>query len=192
MRKIILASTSTKRHDLLQQIGLKVEAVPSKYEENMKLKLSPEKLAMKLAEGKAREVASRRKGIIIGVDTFVVYKKKKLGKPKDKKDAFKTLKLFSGKTLKIFSGIYIIDNENNKKVVDYEVTKIRLKKLTNKEIEDYVNTGEPLGKAGSIAIQELGAIFVEKINGCYYNIVGLPLHNLYKNLQKFGINILKD
>jgi len=191
MRKIILASTSPRRHGLLQQIGLKFEVVPSKYEEDMTLNLSPKKLVKTLAEGKAQEVASRTKGLIIGVDTFLVYKDKKLGKPKDKKDSIETLKLLSGKTIKVYSGICIIDNIKNKKIVDYEVSKIKLKKLTDKEIQDYVKTGEPSGKAGSIAIQELGAIFVKKINGCYSNIVGLPLHNLYKNLQKFDVNIFK-
>ena len=148
---------------------------------------------MKLAEGKAEDVVKKvKEGVVIGVDTFVVYKEKKLGKPLDEKDAYKMLKLLSGKTLEIYSGVCIIDVENNKKIIDFEVSKVKIKKMSDEEILSYIKSGEPMDKAGSFGIQGLGAIFIERIEGCYSNIVGLPLYNLYKNLKKLDINILKN
>jgi septum formation protein len=191
-RKIILASTSPRRSGLLQQIGLEFEVKPSNYEEDMSLKMTPIKMAKTFAEGKANDVAKKvKKGIIIGVDTFFVYNNQKLGKPHTKENAIKRLQILSGKEIKVISGICIIDVEKNKKIIDYEISKIKLKKLTKEEIIAYVNTEEPLDKAGALAIQNLGSIFVQKIDGCYSNIVGLPLYNLYKNLKKIGVNIFE-
>ena len=188
--KIILASTSPRRHGLLQQIGLKFEIVPSRYEEDMTMKLPPHKLAMTLARGKAFDVAKRRKsGIIIGVDTFVVLGKQLLGKPKNMDEAKRMLREQSGKTQKIYSGITIIDAKTGKESLDYVVTKIKMKNISKQEIDNYVATGEPLDKAGAFAIQGMGAVFVEKIDGCYYNVMGLPLNRLAQNLKKFGVDV---
>jgi len=189
-QKLILASTSVRRHGLLQQIGLEFDIIPSKYEEDMTLKLSPRKLAMTLAKGKASEVANRvNKGIVIGVDTFITFGNKKIGKPKNRVDAKRILRTISGKTLKVYSGLAIIDAKSGKELVDYEVTKVKIRKLSKKEIDRYVATKEPLDKAGAFAIQGMGAIFVERIKGCYSNVIGLPLHLLTQNLLKFGVNI---
>jgi len=188
--KIILASTSPRRHGLLQQIGLKFEIVPSRYEEDMTMKLPPHKLAMTLARGKALDVAKRRKsGIVIGVDTFVVLGKELLGKPKSKADAKRMLRKQSGKTQKIYSGMSIIDAKTGKELLDYVVTSLRMRRITQKEIDGYVSTGEPLDKAGAFGIQGMGAIFIEKIDGCYFNIMGLPLYRLTQNLKKFGVDV---
>ena len=190
MKQIILASTSPRRHDLLRQIGLKFKIVPSKYKEDMTLKLPPHKLAMFLARGKAQEVAERRKsGIIIGVDTFVVFGKEVIGKPHNKVNAKKTLQKISGKTLKVYSGVAIIDAKTKKEIIDYEISKVKIRKITSSEIKKYIATKEPLDKAGAFGMQGLGAIFVTKIDGCYSNVVGLPLHNLAKNLSKMGIDV---
>lgn len=189
-QKIILASTSPRRKELLNQIGLEFEIMPSAYEEDMSLNLSHKKLAETLALGKAKAVADKLKsGIVIGSDTFVVYKEKRLGKPKDTKDAEKILKTISGKTLLIYTGLAVIDIRKRKKALDCAVAEVKLKKLTGKEIKKYIQTGEPLDKAGAFAIQEKGAIFIEKVNGCFSGIIGLPLNKLYINLQKLGINI---
>lgn len=189
-QKIILASTSPRRKELLKQIGLDFEIMPSNYEENMKLKLRDSELAKTLAYGKAKDVADKiKKGVIIGSDTFIVFRGKRIGKPKDKKDAQRTLKMISGKWLLIYSGIAIIDIKNKKELVDYEITKVKIKSLTKKEIDDYIATGEPLDKAGAFAIQGRGAVFIEKINGCYSNVIGLPLYKLYVNLKKLNITI---
>lgn len=189
-QKIILASTSPRRKELLKQIGLNFEAIPSGYEEDMTLKLSPSNLAKILAYGKAKEVADKLKeGIVIGVDTFLVFGNKRLGKPKDKNDAYKMLKSFSGRTISVYSGVALIDSKSKKEIVDYEVSKIRFRELEDKEIKAYIKTGEPMGKAGAIAIQGIGAVFIEEIKGCYSNIVGLPITNLYKNLKKMGVDV---
>ena len=190
MKKIILASTSPRRHNLLQQIGLKFEIVPSKYEEDMTLKLPPHELAMVLARGKAFEVAERKKsGIIIGVDTFVVLNKEVIGKPHNKVNAKKMLEKISNKILDVYSGVAIIDAKTKKEIIDYEITKVKIRKISSLEIKKYIDTKEPLDKAGAFGMQGLGAIFVAKVDGCYSNVVGLPLHNLEKNLAKMKMNI---
>lgn len=188
--KIILASTSPRRSELLKQIGLDFTVMPSQYEEDMTLKMSPKNLAKTLAYGKAKDLVGKvKEGIIIGVDTFLVLGSRRIGKPKDSQDALKILQTLSGKTIKVYSGIAIIDSATGKELVDYEITKVKFKKLSKEEIEHYVKTGEPLDKAGAFAIQGMGAIFISSIKGCYSNVIGLPLHNLYKNLQKFGVDI---
>ena len=191
-QRIILASVSPRRKGLLQQIGLEFDVMPSNYKENMKASIPPAKLAETLAYGKANDVVKRvKEGIVIGVDTFMALGNKRVGKPKNKEDAIKTLRSLSGKTINVYSGIAIIDAKTKKKIVDHEITRIKMKKLSDEEILAYVNTKEPLDKAGSIAIQGLGAIFIEKIDGCYSNVIGLPLVCLYKNLKKFGVNIFE-
>lgn len=189
-RKIILASTSPRRRGLLQQIGLEFEVVPSNFEEDMSLELGPEELCKNFAEGKASDVAKTQEdAIVIGVDTFFVFENKNLGKPFTKENAIERLKTLSGKEVQIYSGICIIDSKSKEKIVDFEISKIQLKELSEEEIKFYVESEEPLDKAGALAIQGLGGIFVKKIDGCYSNIIGLPLNNLYKNLQKLGVNI---
>lgn len=191
-QKIILASTSPRRKGLLQQMGIDFEIAPSDYEEDMTMKLSPRELAKVLAYGKAKDVANRiKEGIVIGVDTFLFYKGKKLGKPHTKENAYKMLKMFSGKTIEVYSGVALINAKTKKEIRGCEVSKFTFKKLTDKEIKDYIKTGEPLDKAGAIAIQGLGGIFIRKIEGCYANIVGFPIHNIYKNLQKLGVDVLE-
>lgn len=189
-RKIILASGSPRRKELLSQIGLKFDIAQSDYEEDMTKNLTSHKLAKKLAYGKAKDVAQKIKsGVVIGCDTFIEYKKRKIGKPKSKDEARSILRSISGQAIKIYSGIAIIDKDNGKKRVDYEMTKVKIKKLSLGEIEDYIKTGEPMDKAGAFAIQGRGAIFIEKIDGCYSNVIGLPLYKLYINLQKLNIEI---
>jgi len=190
--KIILASASPRRSGLLQQIGLEFEVIPANIKEDININISHEELVKKLAEEKAENVAKRLKeGIVIGADTIFVLGKERIGKPKNKKDAIRVLKRMSGKMQEVYSGVAIINAKTGKKVVDSEITKIKVRKLSDEEIEHYVNTGEPLDKAGAIAIQGLGAIFVSKIDGCSSNVVGLPLYNLYKNLKKFGVNLFE-
>jgi septum formation protein len=191
-KRIILASTSARRHFLAEKMGLEFEAVPSDYEEDMTLDLSPEELVMTLAFGKAESVAKKYEhGIVIGVDTIVVFNNRKLGKPKDKEDAFNMLKSFSGKAQDVYSGIALIDCESGKIIKDYEVTKVKFRELDDSEINAYINTGEPFGKAGAYAIQELASIFIERVEGCYPNIMGLPVQKLYQNLKKMGVNIFE-
>ncbi len=189
--KIILASTSPRRHYLAKEMGLDFEIVPSNYEEDTSLNLPPEELVMELAYGKALDVSKKfKEGIVIGVDTIVFLEGKVLGKPKDKAEAFEMLKSYSGKAHKVYSGVCLIDCSNNKIIKDFEVTDVKFAELSDYEIEKYVLTGDPMDKAGAYGIQSC-FIFIEQINGCYFNVTGFPAHNIYKNLRKLGVDVLQ-
>lgn len=191
-KRIILASTSPRRKELAQGMGLEFDVIPSKYEEDMTLKMSASQLVKTLSYGKAKEVAERIKsGIVIGVDTIVVFKGKKLGKPKNEKDAFGMLKSFSGKWQEVYSGVAIIDCKTGKEIRDYEVTKVKFRKMSDDEIWRYIKTGDPMDKGGAYGIQGLSSIFIERVEGCYFNVVGFPVYNVYKNLKKVGVNIFE-
>jgi septum formation protein len=173
-------------------MGLEFEIVPSNYEEDMSMDMGPDKLAMTLAYGKAKEVADRLKtGVVLGVDTFIVFEGKKLGKPKSKEDAFQMLKSFSGKLQEVYSGVALIDCETGKEIKDFEVTKVKFREMEDSEIQSYVRTGEPMDKAGAYGIQGLSSVFIEKIEGCYSNVMGFPIYNIYKNLKKLGVDIFE-
>src|SRR5690606_29386629 len=129
-----------------------------------------------------------RNGIIISADTIVVLGNKVLGKPKNKKDAVRILKMLSGKTHVVYTGYSIYNSAIKKTITDFEKTEVTFRNLTQEEISDYVESGSPLDKAGAYGIQDdFGAVFVKKINGCYYNVVGLPLSKLYSSLLRITI-----
>ncbi len=153
----------------------------------MTLKLPPKELVMHLALGKAQEVAEREQWIIIGADTFIVHENILLGKPKTPEKAIHMLQQLSGTEIEVYSGLAIISGETT--LQDYAITKIQLHDMSIKEIKTYVATGEPLNRAGAIAIQGKGGLFVKSINGCYFNVLGIPLTALKKNLRKLGIHI---
>jgi septum formation protein len=186
-QKIILASTSPRRKALLAKIIKGFRIIPSNYEEDMTLKLDSKELAKTLSYGKAAEVAKREEGIIIGSDTFISFNNEKLGKPHTPKRAREMLKKLSGKTHEIYTGIAIINTETKKEIIDYEITKITFKKLTEKEIQDYIKTGEPLDKAGAYALQGLAKKFIEKIEGSRTAAIGLPLEKLKEKLNEMGV-----
>jgi len=191
-KKIILASTSPRRHFLAEKMGLDFEIVASKYEEDMTMKMGPARLVKTLAYGKALDVAKKRKeGIVIGIDTIVVFKGKKLGKPKSKQEAYEALTGFSGKSQKVYSGIAIIDCKTGKEIIDYDVTKVKFRKMSDMEIRKYVATGEPMDAAGSYKIQELGSVFIEGVKGCYPNVMGLPVRKLTDGLKKMGVDLFE-
>ena len=190
-RKIILASSSKQRKKLLEIIGLDFKIEKSDYIEDMTEKIPAHKLVQKLAFGKAQDVAKKhRNAIVIGADSFVILEKKFLGKPRTPQKAREMLKKISGKKHQVITGIAIIDTEKNKIFTDYEITEVWMKKLTAKEIEKYIKTGEPLGKAGGYAIQKFGCLFIKRINGNYTNVVGLPINKIYEYLLKLDVNIL--
>ncbi|MBW2964578.1 Maf family protein, partial [Candidatus Woesearchaeota archaeon] len=146
--------------------------------------------AKALARGKANDVASKiSKGLVIGMDTFVAFAGKKIGKPKDEADAARMLRAISGKEVDVFTGLAIIDANDGKELLDFERTKVRMHEMSDKEIAAYIRTGEPMDKAGAFAIQGLGAIFVRDISGCYSNITGTPIYRLSQALQKFGVSV---
>jgi septum formation protein len=187
MRPLILASQSPRRKILLKQIGLKFRVIPSHVSEALSPNESPGDNAKRIAIDKASEVAARlQKGIVIGADTIVVLDHHVLGKPTSKDDAKRMLKLLSGREHSVYTGFALIDVESKKHVAGVEETKVRFRKLDEKEIVSYIDSGSPMDKAGSYGIQDdFGAVFVEKVNGCFYNVVGFPLARFYSTLQRF-------
>ena len=191
MKTIILASASPRRKELLEKIGLKFEVEPSNHEEDIGSDLEPHGLARKISLEKAQAVASRHKNaIVIAADTLGVFRGKIVGKPRTEAEARKMLAMLSGKSHRVITGFTIIDTDSNKTLSRTVETKVYFRKLTPEEIDAYVKTGEPLDKAGAYAIQGLGAVIVEKIEGDYYNVIGLPLSALAESLKEFGVCVL--
>ena len=190
-RTIILASASPRRKELLEKIGLVFIVDPSQYSEDLNSKLTPQDLALSISEGKARAMAAKYPdAIIIAADTIGVIGSRIIGKPHTSAEAVKMLRLLSGKSHQVITGLTVLDSNNDMKVSKTLQTRVYFKELSDDEIAAYVKTGEPLDKAGAYAIQGLGSIFVEKINGDYYNVMGLPLNALAEILKEFGIQVL--
>jgi len=191
MKTIILASASPRRKELLKKTGLKFKVEPSNYEENISSGLEPHELARWLSLEKSKLVArNHRKALVIAADTFIVFEGKVLGKPPTETEAKKMLETISGRQHSVITGFTIIDTETNKALSKSVETKVYIRKLTSKEIEAYVKSKEPLDKAGAYAIQGLGSVIVEKIEGDYFNVIGLPLSALAESLKEFGVHIL--
>ncbi len=192
MKTIVLASASPRRKELLKKLGLKFKVEPSDYEEERHYELEPYELARKLSLAKARDVATKyENAIIIAADTFGILDDKVLGKPHNEAEAKKILEMISGRCHSVITGFTIIDTESNKTLSRSVETKVFIKKLTPAEISAYVKLKEPLDKAGAYAIQGLGSVIVERIEGDYYNVIGLPLAALAESLREFGVNILR-
>ena len=191
-KKIILASASPRRKELLKLIGLTFEVIPSDVEENIENESFSPELIENLAAEKAADIAKKiiYPAIIIGSDTVVLIDNKVLGKPKDKKDAFNMLKMLSGNTHQVISAIAVIDTETGKVFKDSVVSDVTFKQLSDEEINAYIETGEPMDKAGAYAIQGFAGMFVKSINGCYSNIVGISVFKLAEMLKEFGVELL--
>ena len=184
--KFILASASERRKDLLSRIVSNFEVKISNFdEEKVEVSTNIENYVKTLAEGKAKDVALNcdNDSIIIGADTIVVIDDNILGKPKDKDDAFRMLKLLSNNVHRVYSGVTVINNEKQVMKSECLYTEVYFSELSDEEIWRYIDTGECLDKAGAYGIQGYGGVFVEKINGCYYNVVGLPLNLLNKMIK---------
>ncbi|MCS7228632.1 MAG: nucleoside triphosphate pyrophosphatase [Candidatus Kryptonium sp.] len=184
---VVLASASPRRQILLKQIGLNFIVHPSGVDENSIHSLPPEAYVLTLSRKKAIEVAKNyNDALIISADTIVVLDGEIINKPKDSEDAKNMLRKLSGKTHKVYTGFTILDTKTNKIYSDFEVTDVKFREIDEEEIEEYVATGSPLDKAGAYGIQDdYGAVFVEKINGCFYNVVGFPLTKFYLAMKKF-------
>ena len=202
--QIILASASPRRRELLEQIGLTFEVCPAKGEEII-TKSAPEEAVQELARAKAREVASmvRQYGvrhgelvtpqdmIVIGADTVVAADGQILGKPGDEEDAFGMLSLLSGRSHAVYTGVALVFLDQSGRAgehVFYEKTIVSMREMSEKEIRRYIATGEPMDKAGAYGIQGKCAIYIDKIDGDYNNVVGLPVAALYRELKKLGID----
>ena len=191
VKAIILASASPRRKELLERIGLKFEVEPSNYEEGISSELGPHELAKSLSLEKAKLVAQNHKNtLVIAADTFIVFESRILGKPRTETEAKEMLKTMNGKPHSVITGFTIIDTDSNKALSRSVETKVHLRQLSSNEIDAYVRSKEPLDKAGAYAIQGLGSVIVEKIEGDYYNVVGLPLSALVKSLKEFGVHVL--
>ena len=190
-RTIILASASPRRKEILEKTGLKFRVVESRCEEKMDTGLKPHDLAKFLSREKAREVARRHaKALVIAADTIVVLRGRIFGKPCDKEQAKEMLRVFSGKTHSVITGFTIIDTASKKELSGSISSKVFFKRLSANEIEAYIRSGEPLDKAGAYGIQGLGAVLIKRIEGDFFNVMGLPLNALAESLKKFGVNVL--
>lgn len=189
--KLILASRSPRRIELLKMLGCEFQVIPSNLEEEIDSSLSPIENVKRLARLKALHVASKLSdGIVIAADTEAVLGKKILGQPKNKKDAHRILKDLSGEEHQLITGIAIVNVKTKKVFQDAVITKVRLRKLSDKLIKEYINGGESWGKTGAYGIQGKGAILVESVNGNYTNLYGLPLNALSKLFKRMKITLL--
>ena len=187
---IILASASPRREQLLRQAGCEFQVWPSRAEEDNAAALPPDELVRLHARIKAQAVAAEVQpgDIVIGADTIVVLAGKVYGKPEKAAAAEAMLAELSGRTHSVWSGVAVVSQ--GQCLVDAVETRVTLAKLTAEQIRRYVATGEPLDKAGAYAVQGRGALFVERLEGCYFNVVGLPLRALSRLLSRLGVELL--
>lgn len=188
MKKIILASGSPRRRELLSQINIDYEVVKSDVKENVPFDTPAYDVPMLLSKQKAEDVLLKCRDkdvIVIGADTVVVFEGKILGKPKDESDAYKMIKELSGKSHMVYTGVTLSYYVNQKMESESftECTKVSVAELSDEEISEYIKTKEPYDKAGSYGIQGIFAKYITGIEGDYYNVVGLPLAKLYKILK---------
>jgi septum formation protein len=185
--KIVLASASERRQELLSRLIKKFEIIVSDFDESkVPFKGSIDKYVKDVALGKALDVRGKlnEDAIIISADTIVTLEDTILGKPKDEEDAFKILKSLQGRKHMVYSGIIVINTAKNLIRQESLATEVTFSEINDDEILEYIKTGEPLDKAGAYGIQGIGGIFVNEIKGCYYNVVGLPLNKLKFMLEE--------
>lgn len=190
--RIILASGSPRRKSLLQAVGADFKVVAPRVVEEGIEDLSPETAVEKLARDKALEVRSRlsprdKERLIIAADTVVAYRHHVLGKPENKAGAARMLRMLSGRWHQVYTGLCLISPADGRIITGYEVTRVKFRRLSSEYIQNYVASGEPLDKAGAYGIQELGALIVEKVDGCYFNVVGLPLVKLDRMIRRLKV-----
>lgn len=191
--RIVLASSSSRRRELLKMIGLRFEVIPpNDVDESKYSSLNPEDVVVELALKKAMSVSRRLsdEAIVIGVDTLVEVDGFLLGKPSSREEAFEMISALQGKVHRVFSGIALIEVPTFKTETGYEVTRVKFSPLSPAEIERYLDSGEWVDKAGAYAIQGKASLFTEWIEGCYFNVVGLPLALLRKLMSRSGFDPL--
>ena len=191
MKKLILASTSPRRKEIFAKLKLPFEIQESNYEEDMTLEMSPNELVEYLSAGKARAVARKNQNaIVVAADTIVVFNEHRLGKPKSPEHAKEMLEMLSGKENQILTGVTTIDTDSGKTFSFHQAMKVFMEKLSPEIIDAYIKTGEPLDKAGAYALQDLGALLIEKIEGDFFNAMGIPLKRTVEELRAFGVTVL--
>ena len=190
--KIILASQSPRRKELLERMGIQdFETISPNVDESAFHGLPPEELVRRLSAEKAAAVAGKvgEDAIVIAADTVVALEGGVLGKPADELDAFKMLSALSGVRHQVYTGVTVC--RGGEKQTAHEVTDVTFRELSEREIEDYISTGEPMDKAGAYGIQGYGALLIQGISGDYYNVMGLPVCRLSGMLARFGVDCLK-
>ncbi len=189
-RRLILASASPRRRELLRQLGLEFTVAPADFDEEGVSAASPDRLVRSLAHGKASAVAaSHPNEVVLGADTVVVLDEEVLGKPGSKEEAMEMLSRLRGRTHRVYTGIALVCAKSNQEEVAHEATEVTMGAFAQETLARYVASGEPMDKAGAYGIQGLGSILVERISGCYFNVVGLPLYRLGQMLASFGIRV---
>lgn len=185
-KRLVLASNSPRRIALLRSLGYQFEIIPHNVEECIHASMPPVELAQHLAYLKALDVAGRvDNAIVISADTIIVCKEVVVGKPEDINDARRILSLLSNSEHDVISGVCVLETPSQKKMLRAGLTHIKMMHISDAEIDRYILTGEPLDKAGAYAIQGGGGKFIEKIDGSYSNVVGLPLELLREMLDHF-------
>jgi septum formation protein len=190
---IYLASSSPRRRELLQQLGLRFDVISRPVDETVSEMLEPGSLVEVLSARKAREASLElSSGLVIGSDTVVVWRGEILGKPADKSEALYMLQCLQGNEHYVYTGLAVLDVADGRMISTHERTKVFFRAAGDDELKRYAESDEPLDKAGAYAIQGLGAVFVSGIEGCYTNVVGLPLFKLASVLKNFGVNVLES
>ncbi len=188
--KIVLASSSPRRKDLLESVGIVPLVVPARVEEHAQLEQEPSALVKCLAKRKVRAVVPEHKQeFVLGADTVVVIEGELLGKPGDPGRACRMLRRLSGKTHHVYTGVALYCPGTGETLSDYDCTSVTVKELSSREIEQYVATGEPLDKAGGYALQGVGAFLVQGIRGDHTGVIGLPLPKVYELLKRAGVSL---
>ncbi|HSE37082.1 MAG TPA: Maf family protein [Blastocatellia bacterium] len=189
--RIILASASPRRAELLKQIGVEFELASSQAEERPHPDETPADYTIRIARAKVIAVAREREaGLVIGADTVVVLDGHLIGKPATPADAHRLLRQLSGRWHAVLTGVALYDVESRHEVADYEKTLVKFAQLSDAEIDWYVRTGEPMDKAGAYGIQGLGGLFIDEIAGNYYNVVGLPIPLVYRLARRLGYSFV--
>ncbi|HEX8853331.1 MAG TPA: Maf family protein, partial [Pyrinomonadaceae bacterium] len=187
LEPLVLASASPRRAEILTAVGWPFEASAASVDETLQEGEEPEAYVRRLAQEKAAAVAATRLfGLVVGADTVVVSDGRVLGKPRDEEDARRMLRLLAGRWHEVLTGVALVRAESGRALVGCERTRVRFGALSEREIEAYVATGEPADKAGAYGVQGRAALFVEAIEGDYWNVVGLPVRLLYKLSQEGG------
>jgi septum formation protein len=187
---VILASSSPRRFELLKMIGLNFKVRPSHVKEIYQDHLTPLEYTQQNARNKGEAIAEKyRDHIVLSADTIVVLNNQIIQKPKDEKDAREILEKLSGKTHQVITSFGIMQKNAGKVLLDHEITEVQFRKLSRDELHAYINTGEPFDKAGGYGAQGAGALLIKHVNGCFYNVVGLPLQKFFLDLDRFLVEL---
>jgi len=196
MPKLILASASPRRKDLLKQIGLEFEAYPADIDETSIGYADARKYAEEMSRQKALMVAKKfydipdEEYLVLGADTTVEVDGTILGKPKDHADAVRMLETIQGRWHRVITGITLVNSRTREVITDSELTRVKIRRMTQEMIRAYLNTGESMDKAGAYGAQGFGSLIVERVEGCFFNVIGLPLHKLSLLLERQGVGML--